>query len=395
MRRRTFRAEFCALAGIALSAACGSGSGPQLIFNPQPDDPAPPSLTLVSVATGFTNPLDFQEPADGTGRFFVVEQAGFIRIVENGTLITTPFLDLTARAEAGGEKGLLGLAFHPDFAQNRRFFVNYTRRSAGQLQTVIAEYRASLNNPNAADPSETILLTVNQPFDNHNGGQLAFGPDGFLYIALGDGGSGGDPQGNGQNLNSLLGALLRIDVDSAAPSIAIPPDNPFASVAGLDEIWAYGLRNPWRFSFDSMTGDLFLADVGQDRFEEVNLIERGGNYGWNVMEGSSCFSPSSGCNMTGLILPIAEYGRSEGSSVTGGYVYRGALIPGLRGSYVFGDFISGRIWGLTRNTSGDWVRSLLLETGSNISSFGQDRAGEIYVLDYGAGTVRQLREAGS
>lgn len=342
--------------------------------------------------TGFTNPLDFQEPPDGTGRFFVVEQAGFIRVIESGVLLTTPFLDLTGQVESGGEKGLLGLAFHPDFAQNRRFFVNYTRRSAGQLQTVVAEYVAALNNPNVAEPGETILLTVNQPFDNHNGGQLAFGPDGFLYIALGDGGSGGDPLGNGQNKETLLGALVRLDVDAPPPHV--PPDNPFVGTDGAEEIWAYGLRNPWRFSFDTMTDDLFLADVGQDRFEEVNLITRGGNYGWNIMEASSCFSPSAGCDTSGLILPIAEYGRAEGGSVTGGYVYRGAMIPGLRGTYVFGDFISGRIWRLRRNTSGNWVRELMLETGFNISSFGRDQAGEIYVLDYSRGVVHRLREAG-
>jgi glucose/arabinose dehydrogenase len=378
----------------AFLAACSAATVLPPPFAPPPQGPEEPvlELELVSFMTGFTNPVDFQEPPDRTGRFFVVEQAGLIRVIENDILLSTPFLDLSGRVESGGEKGLLGLAFHPEFAQNRRFFVNYTRRSAGQLQTVIAEYLASLNDPNLAEPDETILLTVDQPFDNHNGGQLAFGPDGFLYIALGDGGSGGDPQGNGQNKDTLLGALLRIDVDSPPPHI--PADNPFVNPEGADEIWAYGLRNPWRFSFDTMTNDLFLADVGQDRFEEVNLIERGGNYGWNIMEASSCFSPSTGCDTAGLILPIAEYGRDEGASVTGGYVYRGALIPDLRGTYVFGDFISGRIWGLSQNADGDWVRNLLLETGFNVSSFGRDQAGEIYVLDYSSGVVHRLQEAG-
>ena len=288
--------------------------------------------------------------------------------------------------------GLLGLSFHPGYSQNRRFFVNYNRTTGGQLQTVIAEYVASASDGNQADPaSERILFTVDQPFPNHKGGQLAFGPDGFLYIGLGDGGSGGDPFGNGQSLQTLLGKMLRIDVDRTDPGLqyAIPADNPFAAGGGRAEIWAYGLRNPWRFSFESGTGRLFCADVGQDSFEEVDLLQKGGNFGWNTMEGLHCFNPSSGCNMTGLILPIAEYSHSEGEAVIGGYVYRGTAIPSLVGTYILGDFISGTIWGLKQTTSGTWTRSQLLSTQRNISSFGQDAAGEVYVVDY-AGNVLRL-----
>ena len=253
-----------------------------------------------------------------------------------------------------------------------------------QLETVIAEYTVSAADPDRADPlNERILLVVSQPFDNHNGGQLAFGPDGFLYIALGDGGSGGDPFGNGQNLNAILGKILRIDVDAApAPGkqYAIPADNPFAAGGGLPEIWAYGLRNPWRFSFDPATGRLFAGDVGQNAFEEVDLITKGGNFGWNIMEGNHCFSPAAACPTAGLILPIDEYGHDAagGISVTGGFVYRGPSIPGLAGTYVFGDLASGRIWGLQENGQDGWQRTLLLTHALTVSSFGRDTSGELY-----------------
>jgi glucose/arabinose dehydrogenase len=334
--------------------------------------------------------VDFQQPNDGTNRFFVVEQAGTIRIIQAGAVLPAAFLDIRSSVLFGGEQGLLGLAFHPNYRQNRLFYVNYVRNSGGQ--TIIAEYSASSLDPNQADPSsERILLTVNQPFSNHKGGQLVFGVDGFLYIGLGDGGSGGDPLGNGQSLQTLLGKMLRIDVNatSGARQYGIPPDNPFAAGGGLPEIWAYGLRNPWRFSFDrGNTNRLFCADVGQDRFEEIDLIVRGGNFGWNVMEGAHCFNPSSGCNMAGLILPIAEYDHSEGVAVIGGYVYRGAAIPQLVGAYLMGDFSSGRIWTLQETSPGTFTRSLGLMTGRNISSFGQELAGEVYVVDYSGSVLR-------
>jgi glucose/arabinose dehydrogenase len=336
------------------------------------------------VVSGLTSPVDMQQPDDGSGRFFVVEQPGTVRVLQNGAIAPAPFLDIRALVDFGGEKGLLGLAFHPGYRQNRRLFVHYNRRVNGRLQSVIAEYLTSATDPNQADAaSQRILLTVDQPFDNHNGGQMAFGPDGFLYIGLGDGGSGGDPLGNAQNLQTLLGKILRIDVDttSAGKQYGVPADNPFVS-GGLPEIWAYGLRNPWRFSFDRATGRLFCADVGQNQFEEINLIERGGNFGWNIMEGAHCFNPPTGCNSSGLILPIAEYDHSEGSAVVGGYVYSGAALPQLQRAYVFGDFGSGRIWELRENAPGNWTRTLLLSTGRSLSSFGQDQSGEIFVLDY-------------
>jgi glucose/arabinose dehydrogenase len=355
--------------------------------------PSPVTVTLTPVVSGLNAPLGLQDVNDGTGRLFVLQQAGTIRIIQNGALVATPFLDITPRVTSGGETGLLGLAFHPAYAQNGRFFVHYDRTVGGQLQSVISEFARSATDPNAADPnSERILLTVNQPFPNHKGGQMNFGPDGFLYIGLGDGGSEDDPQGNGQNTNTMLAKLLRIDVNTTSPGkqYGIPADNPFVHGGGLPEIFAFGLRNPWRFSFDTATGRLFVGDVGQDKFEEVDLVSRGDNLGWNIMEGMHCFNPPTGCNMTGLKLPIAEYDHSEGNAVMGGYVYHGTAIPSLQNMYVFGDFGSGTIWTLTETTPGQFTRNtLMLKTGHSITSFGQDTAGEIYVVDF-SGTVFKL-----
>jgi glucose/arabinose dehydrogenase len=352
-------------------------------------------VILATVASGLSEPVDLQQSGDNTGRLFAVEKAGTIRIVQNGTVQPSPFLDITNKVDSSAdEMGLLGLAFHPNYAQNRRFFVHYDRRVNGQVQSTIAEYLTSASDPNHADPtSERILLTVNQPFDNHKGGQLAFGPDGFLYIGLGDGGSEGDPLGNGQNLQTLLGKMLRINVDATGPGTqyAIPPDNPFASGGGLPEIWAYGLRNPWRFSFErAAAGRLFAGDVGGDQREEVDIIQRGENYGWNVMEGSLCFNPPSGCNASGLILPIAEYDHTEGNAIIGGYVYSGTAIPSLQQAYIFGDLGSGKIWTLRENPPGTWTRTLLLTANTQLSSFGQDQAGEVYVVTL-SGTIMRLQ----
>ncbi|MBI4444730.1 MAG: PQQ-dependent sugar dehydrogenase [Acidobacteria bacterium] len=351
-----------------------------------------PAVRLAPVVSGLVNPVYVTHSGDQTSRLFIVEQAGRILIHHNEVLLSPPFLDIRDKVNSGGEKGLLGLAFHPDFRNNRRFFVNYTRLDGSQLRTIIAEYQASLSDANRAEGTEKVLLEVNQPFSNHNGGHLAFGPDGFLYVALGDGGSGGDPQGNAQNLGALLGKILRIDVNESVP-YAIPPNNPFARTAGArPEIWAYGLRNPWRFSFDKEGGRLFAADVGQNSWEEIDLIVRGGNYGWNIMEGAHCFPSTTSCNRAGLILPISEYGRSEGISVTGGYVYRGTQNTELRGKYIFGDYGSGRIWALEQRPSGEWNRTELLRAGFPISSFGEDEAGEIYVADHsGAIFKMQMR----
>ena len=306
---------------LAFLSGCGGSSSrqstPPVLTNP--------AVSLRQIVGGLTAPLDLQEPDDNSGRLFVVEQGGTIRIVQNGALVPAPFLDISSKVHMEGESGLLGLVFHPNYAQDPRFFVNYVRKLAnGQLQTVIAEFREPAANLNQADAgSERQLLVIDQPFSNHKAGQLAFGPDGDLYFGLGDGGSGGDPFGNGQNRQTLLGKMLRIDVDSApGPGLAyaIPPDNPFAGGGGRPEIWAYGLRNPWRFSFDPPSGRMFIGDVGQDHYEEVDLGQKGANYGWNIMEGMHCFNPPAGCDQSGLTLPIAEYDHSIGDAIIGGYV---------------------------------------------------------------------------
>jgi glucose/arabinose dehydrogenase len=351
------------------------------------------NIQLTRIATGLSAPLDLQQPDDNTGRLFVVEQGGTVRIVQNGALLPGAFLDITARVHMEGESGLLGLAFHPHYTQDPRFFVNYVRKLAsGQLQTVIAEFRPSAADTNRADAaSERQLLVVDQPFSNHKAGQLVFGADGYLYFGLGDGGSGGDPFGNGQNLQTLLGKMLRIDVDSphgAGLAYAIPPDNPFAGGGGRPEIWAYGLRNPWRFSFDRPSGRMFIADVGQNRYEEVDLGHKGANYGWNIMEGLHCFNPPSGCDQSGLTLPIAEYDHSVGEAIIGGYLYRGAIAQ-LQGKYVFAD-LTGKVFTLTEGPPGTWIRAPLLSPGTEISALGRDGAGELYVVEISNGSLMKL-----
>jgi uncharacterized protein (TIGR03437 family) len=346
-------------------------------------------IQTVPVTSGINAPTDIQNAGDGSGRLFLVQQDGIVRILRDGALAPQPFLDITGKTRAGGERGLLGLAFPPGFAQVRRFYVNYTDLNG---DTVIAQYRVSAN-PDAADAaSEIVLLRIPQPFANHNGGQMRFGPDGYLYIGMGDGGSGGDPLNNGQSLGTLLGKLLRLDVESDPGSVRIPPDNPFANTAGARaEIWAYGLRNPWRFSFDRATGDLWIADVGQSAYEEVDfqpaLSHGGENYGWNRMEGAHCFA--AGCSMQDLALPVAEYSHAEGCSVTGGFVYRGRASPGLRGKFLYGDYCSGRIWGVERQGT-QWVNRLLLSSGFLISTFGEDEAGEIYVANAADGSIHRI-----
>lgn len=393
---------FAVLIAIASFVGCSGGSS----SSPPPPPPPPTAqFDLTVVATGFTNPLDIEQPNDNSGRLFVVEQGGLIQIIQSsGTRATSPFLDVRGRSgfTSGGETGLLGLAFHPMYAQNRRFFVNYTRSIGGQLQTVIAEFTASQTNANFADPAtENILFTLDQPFSNHNGGALAFGKEGFLYIALGDGGSGGDPQCNGQNINVLLGKILRIDVDStpaAGLNYAIPQDNPFVNQTGRDEIWLYGLRNPFRFSIDSANGNLWIGDVGQNSFEEVDLLtpqQGGSNMGWNIREGKHPFASS--CSQTGSTLtdPIFDYDRSQGDeTVIGGYVYHGTKAPALAGAYVFGDFISGRVWTLT-GSGQSWTRTFLFNTAANdLAGFGQDHAGEIYLARYSTGAVARMHQVG-
>ncbi len=361
------------------------------------------SLTLASSSpaqVGVVNrfpKLTFQLPVglyaapDGTHRLFIIEQEGVIRVVPNDSTarVAHAFLDIRSMVISGGEMGLLGLAFHPRYASNGYFYVDYTRDNP--LRTVISRFRTSASNPDSADPSsEVILLEQPQPFVNHNGGQLAFGPDGYLYIAFGDGGSGGDPYGNGQNTATLLGKILRINVDSSDGKhhYAIPPDNPFAGdTSKKQEIYAYGLRNPWRFSFDGRT--LWCGDVGQDEWEEIDTVIKGGNYGWNIMEGTHCFQPPSGCDQAGLILPILDYGHvHRRCSITGGFVYRGKEIPSLVGKYVFADFCTGEIWALT---PAPLSQKRLVNTETAISTFGVDGEGELYFCDYTYGRIYSFR----
>ncbi len=353
-------------------------------------------IALEPIITGGLQQITFLTHAFDD-RLFVLEQMGRIRIVENGQVLVQPFLDITDRVgSTSSEQGLLGLAFHPDYAtpgaaSEGMFFVNYTDKNGN---TQIARYSVSSDDPDLADPaSEVIYLTQEQPYANHNGGSLAFGPDGYLYAGLGDGGSANDPLQAGQDLSTVLGKVLRLDADAADAEFAIPDGNPFVGVAGArPEIWAYGLRNPWRFSFDRATGDFYIADVGQNTWEEINMQPAqslgGENYGWRIMEGSHCFQADS-CDQDGLVLPIFDYDHSQGCSVTGGYVYRGQLYPALTGNYFVSDYCTGTIWRLF--AEGDsWRTDVVLDSDLVISSFGEDVNGELYVLNYWSGGIFRL-----
>jgi glucose/arabinose dehydrogenase len=355
-------------------------------------DPAAIQLELQPVVSGLERPVGIANAGDGSGRLFILEQVGRIRIVRDGVLAGAPYLDLTDRVgSSANEQGLLGLAFHPAYADNGTFFVNYTDR---QGDTVVARFSVSAD-PDRADPaSESLVLTFPQPAGNHNGGHLAFGPDGYLYIGTGDGGGAGDQYGNGQNGGTLLGAMLRLDVDGAQP-YAIPAGNPFVGDPALrDEIWATGLRNPWRYSFDRLTGDLYIADVGQNQYEEVNyqpaMASGGQNYGWPIMEGQHCFPRDRDCTQTGLTLPVAEYDHSQGCSVSGGYVYRGWEFPVLAGVYLYGDFCSGRLWGLAPGQNGAWKVAEVAQADIRLTAFGEDEAGELYLLDMDGGELLRI-----
>ncbi|HUD71973.1 MAG TPA: PQQ-dependent sugar dehydrogenase [Dongiaceae bacterium] len=345
------------------------------------------ALTLEPVLSGLSSPVFVTHASDGSGRLFVLEQPGQIKVLQPGAAVPTVFLDIRAKVAFGGERGLLGLAFHPDYETNRRFFVDYTRLPDGA--TVIAEYHASVADPNVADPAETVLLTIAQPFANHNGGMIAFGPDGDLYIGMGDGGSANDPGARAQNIDELLGKILRLDVDhpaSATQLYSSPADNPFAgAIAGRDEIYAWGFRNPWRFSFDRQTGALMVGDVGQSAREEVDVVVKGGNYGWRTFEGTLCtgLDPPP-CNPAPFVMPIAEYDHSGGRcSITGGSVYRGSRGTFPAGAYLFGDYCSGDVY-LIDGGQG----ALEVTTGRNISSFGEDQDGELYLVDLGGAVLR-------
>ncbi|NWF89255.1 MAG: PQQ-dependent sugar dehydrogenase [Ignavibacteriaceae bacterium] len=347
----------------------------------------------------FSNPLDLQNSADGTNRIFVVEQTGIIYVFENYSDVSVKkiFLDISDSVSSGGEMGLLGLAFHPNYENNGYFFVNYTK-SQPYRRTLIVRFQVSSTNSDSADRhSSKILMEIPQPYSNHNGGQLSFGPDGYLYIALGDGGSGGDPQNNAQNKSSLLGKLLRIDVDQAQgnKNYSIPIDNPFVNnnQGYKEEIFAFGLRNPWRFSFDIPSNRLWCADVGQDAWEEIDLIVKGGNYGWRCYEGSHDYD-LDGCTSTEYIPPVWEYSHQEGSSITGGFVYRGSNIPELFGKYIYADFISRKIWALTYDGVNPAVNQLLLTANGSISSFGVDENNELYICSFN-GRIYKLKSNSS
>jgi glucose/arabinose dehydrogenase len=355
--------------------------------------PNPSGYSWEMVVDGLDKPEGLDTAGDGSGRLFIVEQGGLVRIFKDGAILSVPFLDLTQKVNCCGEKGLLGLVFHPRYGENGYFYVDYIEKEGSQLYSVIARYNVSASDPDQADPnSEVRILRIAQPFQNHNGGEVQFGPDGYLYIGMGDGGSEGDPEGNGQSLQTLLGKILRIDVDNTQP-YAIPADNPFANGGGLWEIWAYGVRNPWRFSFDRLTGDLYIGDVGQDAWEEIDFLlagsPGGANFGWSYYEGTHPYRGSPPLEEH-FVMSVAEYGHDVGDSVSGGYVYRGIELPDWYGVYLYGDFASGRVWGLLHLADGSWQNSLMFETGTNISSFGVDENGEIYLVDY-RGSIFMLK----
>jgi glucose/arabinose dehydrogenase len=354
---------------------------------------------LTRIASGLDSPVFVTNAHDGSGRLFVVEQGGKIKVVVNGVVRPTPFLDISDLVSKGGEQGLLGLAFHPSYKTNGYFFVDFTGLNG---DTVIFRYRVSPTDPNVAvRSSATKILIVGQPYANHNGGMIAFGRDGDLYIGMGDGGGAGDPGNRAQSIGTMLGKILRINVNGSVGTrhYLIPSSNPYVGRAGLDEIWSFGLRNPWRFSFDRATGDLWIGDVGQDRFEEVDRSlapstglspGRNLNYGWRVMEGGHCYNPPSGCNRTGKVMPVVEYSHSQGCSITGGYVYRGSQVPAISAHYVFADFCSGTIWMIPRTGGLSTPKGLLFDTTMSISSFGEDEWGELYVVDH-AGAIYKFQ----
>lgn len=351
--------------------------------------PNPDNYSWVPVARFLFEPIDMAHSNDGTGKLYIAEKRGLIWQLEGDFLWPDPYLDIqTLTNPEGYETGLLGIAFHPNYINNGYLYVYYTNLNGN---TIIARFEAAFDADQIDPATRTIIYTTQQPYHNHNGGKIVFGPDGYLYIALGDGGSQGDPLGNGQNTNTPLGAILRIDVDNGAP-YAIPPDNPFVNGGGLPEVWAYGLRNPWKFSFDQETGDLYIGDVGQNSFEEINFlpggITGGSNFGWNYFEGTHTYAGSPPTDAT-FVMPVAEYGREGGNcTVVGGYVYRGDEMPEWNGVYFYGDYCSGTIWGLTQNTTGEWQSQILYQGLTWLSSFGQDQDGNLYLLSFDGSVYR-------
>ena len=392
-------AAWLAVCLLALPAAAACEDAVQVrptAAPPSPTATAEPSGLLplktmeverVFPSLSFPRMTSLTHAGDGSGRLFVTRQPGVVMVFpgDTDTALAGTFLDIRDRvSDRGNEEGLLGLAFDPGYAASGHFYVYYS--AANPRRSVLSRFSVPPGSAEADPESELVLLEIRQPFSNHNGGQIAFGPDGYLYVGLGDGGRAGDPFGNGQDRSTLLGSILRIDVGTVGErgGYGIPPDNPFraAGDGSRPEIWAYGLRNPWRFSFDPETGDLWAADVGQNLYEEVDLIEPGGNYGWNAMEGNSCFSPRTGCSTEGLTRPVVQYGREDGCSITGGYVYRGSRLPQIKGAYVYGDFCSGRIWALRYDGSVVTEHLELVDSDLRISSFGLDESGELYILSF-------------
>jgi glucose/arabinose dehydrogenase len=405
---RSARAALLATLVLAASMPAGAGASasppsPAPAAAIAPAAPSAAGVKLVPVATGLSQPVFATSPNDGTHRLFIVQKTGSIRILRNGTLLSASFLNISASVSKGGEQGLLGLAFSPSFKTNRRYYIDYTDVNGN---TVVREYRASATNPNATEAhSGRTILRITQPYANHNGGMIAFGPDGDLYIGMGDGGSGGDPGNRAQSTSTLLGKILRIDVNgtSSTKAYRIPSTNPYVGRAGLDEIWQRGVRNPWRFSFDKATGNLWIGDVGQNRYEEVDRAirtstgaGRGFNWGWRRMEGFHCYNPATGCSISGLRSPLLEYSHSTNGrcAITGGYVYRGTAIPSLAGWYVFGDYCSGEVLAVSNVAASRPTPITLFGTGSGrlVSSFGQDWAGELYLCDLN-GTVYRISPA--
>jgi len=411
-RRSTSRVAVIAAATaliVLLTAAPASGAvrapGAQepAATTAAPWDPNGVALQLQKIPGSFNQPVLVTNAGDGSGRLFVVEQGGLIKVIRNGVVQAAPFLDFRPTISTGGERGLLGLAFHPSFKTNGKFYVNFTNTSGN---TAINEYRVTTHPDRVDWRTGRRLMTIEQPYANHNGGHLAFGPDGYLYIGMGDGGGTGDPGNRAQNLGTLLGKMLRIDVNGSTAGLpyGIPSTNPYRGRPGLDQIWASGLRNPWRFSFDRRWGVLWIADVGQSRYEEVNRATpwddaggRGHNYGWRVLEGRHCYIPSSGCSTTGKRMPFIEYAQTvageDNCSVTGGYAYRGVAYPALYGAYLFGDLCSGRIWGVWVSAASPATPKELLNTNLTISSFGEGEDGTVYVVDYNGAIYRIVGHA--
>lgn len=391
MARHPSRRRLLAAALTAAFITAGAFVGPAAAA------PGNAHIALALRASGLSKPVYVTTANDGTGRLFIVEQEGRIRVYKNGAILPTPFLSIVGQVTGGTERGLLGLAFHPSFKTNRKFYIYFTDIDGNSR---VREYLASTGNPDVAQTSYRTIMLIYQPYTYHKAGNLQFGKGGYLFIPTGDGGGAGDPGNRAQSIDTLLGKILRIDVDhsTATKNYTSPSTNPYAAIPGRNEIWQLGLRNPWRISFDRLNGDLWIADVGQEKWEEIDRAVktisgpgRGFNWGWRVMEGTHCYLPSSGCNRTGKKLPVVEYAHDSGRcAVVGGYVYRGAAIPALYGGYLFGDFCTGEVWVITASAPAPAPKTLLLDTDFTLSSFGQDAAGELYVLDYGNGRLYQV-----